>query len=603
MITIPGVDKLLYQTNQSSILGNVYATKNIDTDSNEGVIQLGKRMLLNTATADVSELTSYPVGFKYFASAYWTVAGASGTGYPFKASAITGNFTKVVNGGSISGLVTTFDSIYSDIEITGFGANTELNISTASGANIYWTQDGLTWNAMGAGGAGSPMMMCFYASRGYVTKNGYQIQSWDSSHTVASPSSTTSNSNSYAVNLPDSSLKITWLRPTTKGIFIGTVNVNGGKGYVYFWDGVSTQVNSQFRMKSGGALSALIENDVPLIMDSNGSLLDWNGGTFLPLDNIYRKMNKPLFNPYSTSNQRFIHPNGMSIIKDKPHLLLDLTNYDVSSHLGTQEDCNPSGIWIFDRETKSLKNKYSFGLSKSGGTVTDYGAFRIFGAGGISDILTAQSPITTNGTFLAGCSYYTDATTTTSGIFYDDNNDTLQKAGYFVSSIIQSGADRQSITDTWGKIYAFHKKFLSASDRIVIKYRTVEDVPTEGAITWTNSTSFTTALDLSTYSIGDEVEVLSGIGSGLCSHITAIQATSGGYMVDVDQTYTSATGTSRARFAKWTKAGTIQDLVDFDEVSAQTSSTFVQIKVFMIWSGRNELYKTVITNQVSQKAE
>lgn len=603
MRTIPNENKQYIQTNQSDMLGNLYATKNCDFDSNLGAVQLGKRMVLNTGTVDVAELTSYPVGFRYFANSYWTVAGASGTGYPFKAStSIDANFTKVANGGSVSGLPTSFDSLYSDIEIMAFGSSTELTITSAAEAKFYYSTDGLTWTGVTAGGAGSAMMMCFYGGRGYVTKNGFQIQSWDSTHTVASPSATTSNSNSYAVNLPDPSLTMTWIRSSSRGIFIGTVNKNGGKGYVYFWDGVSTQVSTQYRMKSGGALASVIENDVPLIVDSNGNLLDWNGGTFRVLDNIYRKSNKPLFNPYSTSNQRFIHPNGIAIIKDKPHLLLDLTYFDAASHLGTQEDCNPSGIWVYDADTQSLKHKYSFGLTKSGGTIVDYGAFRIAGAGALSDILTAQSAITTNGTFLAGCTYYTDATTTKSGIFYDDNNDTLAKSGYYIT--IKLPPNNKSIQDTWSKAHVFHEKFLNATDKIIVKYRTVESTPVEGAISWVDTGAFTTALDLSTFIVGDEIEVLSGIGSGKTAHITAIQSVYGGsYMVNVDETYTGATGTSRARFDKWKKAGTVQDIIDYGSAPIGKTSTWIQIKLIMFWTGRNELSQLSVANQTHQSLE
>lgn len=604
MIQIPNSSKQFIQTNDSDVAGNIYATKNCDFDSNKGKIQLGKRLLLNTGTADVAEITSYPVGFRFFNngsdSSFYTIAGASNVGYVFKSLAIDANFSKVTTSGAPADI----DYLYSDIE-TAFG---ELYVTSAVSQKAYYLNASNAWASVNSvGGTGMPMMLCRYGGRMYCSKNGTQIQSWDSSHTLVSPSATTSNTTEYAVNLPDLSQNITWMRPATRGIFIGTLSRSGDKGYVYFWDGRSTQITSSYRMKSGGALAAVIDNDVPLIMDTNGALLDWNGGTFSVKDSIFRKSNKPLFNPYSASNQRFIHPNGMSIINGKPHMLLDLTNYDVTGHGGTQEDCNPSGIWVYDEETKSLKHKHSFGLTKSSDTITDYGQFRIRGAGALSEILTAQSPITTNGTFLAGATLYPDATTissiSTGGIFYEDSNDTLKKAGYFITPKVYAGADKLSITDAWGKAYLFHDKFLNASDKSIVKYRTVEDTPTEGTITWTSTTTFTSTLDLSSYAVGDEVEPLQGLGSGLCSHITNISYSAPTYTVTVDETYTGATGTSRARFSKWIKAGTIQDLNDFDEVPVTSVSSWIQFKVFAIWTGKNQISKLAITNQVSQKME
>ena len=590
MITIPDKNRRYIQGTDSDILGNLFSTFNCDFKQNKGALRLGRRLVLNTATADLTQLNSYPVGFKYFnngsSTSVYTAAGSANTGYAFSALTPDGGFGRVVTAGSPA----TVDSTTSDIEV-GFG---ELYISSASDAKVYYLNSSNVWGNLNAGSAGNVMMMCYfnYQNRMYVTKGGYQIQSWDSSHTVASPAAT------YTLSLATTEI-ITFIKASNNRIWIGTVNVYGGRGYVYSWDGsTSTGPQATYKLDTAGALACVIDGDVPYIIDTNGRLLHFNGGTFVATAGFNRKNDKQLYNAAYSLNKRFIHPNGMAIIEGEINVLADLTNNDVAAHGGTQEDCNPSGVWEYSRTNKDLKHKTSFTLTKSGGTINDFGQVRIFGAGGLAEAIVTSS--VNNGSYLAGCSYYTDATTTTSGIFYDDLNDTLAKCGSYVSARLFSV---RVLKDIWHRLYALHLKFLNASDKIVVKWRSTIDIPTEVTITWLSSTAFYTSTDLTPYmTIGTdglygEVDVIQGLGSGKCSHITNIQKRATDWLVQVDETYTGATGTSKARLSKWIKAGTIQDVLDYDSVQLGLKNGIqIQVKLWMSWTGQNELISTVITN-------
>lgn len=587
MIRIPNKIETFIQTNNSDTQGELYATRNCNFTDNKGSLRVSERLLLNVSGQEVA-LFSYPVGFRYFNNLFYTIAGSTATGgYPSSSTSIDTAFANV----SDVDYPTLIDSLTSDIEI-GFG---ELYVSVASEAKVYYrTTSSSTWGNFSAGAAGSSMMLCYFPfkDRMYVSKNGNIIQSWgDSSHTVVSPT------NTYACTLPSGST-ITWIRAASDRLWIGTVNTTGGKAFIYEWNGTDTTFTRSYRLKSSGALSCVIKDDIPYVVDSNGELLVWNGGTFKSLTGFYRKNNKQLFNPFNKTNQRFIHPNGMSVIKGKINMLVDLTNYDDTSHNGTQEDCNPSGIWEYDEFNNTLRHKYSFGLTKSGNTITDYGQVRIFGAGALSEIITAQSPITNNGTFLAGCTYYLTATTTTYGIFYDDTNDTFKKSGSFITTKGSSSA----VTDMWSKAWVIHEKFLSVDDKMIVKYRTAEDQFTEITGTWISTTTFSTPLN-SSFAVGDEVDVIQGVGSGLCSHITRIEDQAGTYIITVDETYTGATGTFKARVSKWIKAGTIQDADSFDEVPIGVPSSWLQIKVFMLWTGKNEFNSLIVSSAIDKKLE
>lgn len=593
------------QSNYSDILGSIYASFGLDLTSNKGKLRLGKRLLLNAATADTAELTSYAVGFRYFNANYWTVAGLSGTGYPFNCATIQGTtpFAKVVNGGGITGLVTTFDSLYSDIEI----AFDKLHISNASDGKVYYSADGITWSTLTAGAAGDPVMMTFYGGRMYCTKGKNLIQSWESTPTVVSPSAyPNTTSNTLRLSAADSGTQaviITFLRSTSSRIWIGTVSKTGGKGYMYAWDGAQASVNESYRLDSAGALACVIKDDIPYILDADGKLLAFNGGTFQEVDRLNRVNGKILFNPFDNDNSRFIHPNGMSLINGKINMLIDGTNWDVASHNGTHEETIPSGIWEYTPET-GLYHKHSITHNKASDTVTDYGQARIFGVGGLSEVIVATSPITTDGSFLAGVSYYTSATVTTSGIFYNNALDTVQKAGYLVTPKIFS----QNLEDSWNKLVVRFRRFLNSTDKIVVKYRTEDDAFTEATITYASTTTFTVTLASTDRAlvVGDEVEIVQGVGAGRVAHITVISgAHAASQTITVDETITGATTqTAKARFQTWKKIASYNSQSDeMQNFPVPEHSAWVQIKVFMIWTGKNEIHDLLLLNKVNRPTE
>lgn len=598
MIKIPASNRQFSQPNNSDLLGNIFATFNCDFDSNVGAIRLSKRMILNTATADVTDMTGFSVGFKTFdngtGSKIYTVAGSTATpGFVFQGgSDPTGTFSK------LTGTPTGFDSAYSDLEVF----NNEL-YATPDSATAKYLDVSNTWHDLATGSTSNAFArpLCVFPAlqRIYQAIDGYKVISSDTSHVVASIGA----ANTVSIDVAIGRQAITFIKSSSNRLWVGTVNLLGGKGFVYEWDGVSTQYNKSYQMDCAGALSCVIKNDVPWITDSNGVVSKWNGGTFQKVTAFNRKVSKQLYNLSTKQNLRFVHPNGMTIIDGMIHINVHLMNNDGTSDTtgnsinGSQEFCNPSGIWVLDETTNTLKHKYSYGLSKSGGTVTDFGQFRLYGVGGIAELVTNKdSQINTyNGQLLAGCSYYTDATTKTSGIFYDDTNDTLAKAGYSITPKIYSS----EVLDTWVRAYLRHKKFLSGSDKMVVKYRFVDDVPMETTITWLTTTSFSYPDSATLYVKGDEVEVTKGLGSGKCSRITDIQHGSGVYIVTTAETFTGATGTSIARFMKWVEAGTIQDVKDVDSVNFGKgfNSTWIQLKVWMSWTGANELNDVLLVNK------
>lgn len=139
----------------------------------------------------------------------------------------------------------------------------------------------------------------------------------------------------------------------------------------------------------------------------------------------------------------------------------------------------------------------------------------------------------------------------------------VESRGYFISPKIFSG----ETTDQFNNLVLKFTAFSNELDKIVIKYRTLDDnrniIPkssTAWKITWTSSTTFTTTqTDWSSAIAGDEIEVLDGAAGGLLAHISTITSNSGTYTVTIDETYANYVSgdVSHAVFRNWKKLTSI----------------------------------------------
>ena len=573
------------QKGDSDINGTLWASAGIDLSENEGKVRLGKRTILATGTVDDADMANYPVAFKTFTDdvgvANWTIMGsylwrgyAQSTTTPVKDSHAT---TPAV------------DSDISDMELFNAG----LWVTTGS-ANAFRLDAAGTWGwgtATGLGAGGNSTSMALYANRLYVG-GGASVKSVDTSLVVAT-------SGAYTCTIPDVGNSITFIRAGANRIWIGTINTNNGKGMIYEWDGVATQVTKSYRLESAGALACVIKDDVPYVMDNNGRLLSWNGGTFTELGRLNRRTNKLLNSTANIVTQRFVHKNGMSLVQGRINILIRGNNAD-----GTIEETIPSGIWEYTPD-KGLYCKHLLSTAKVAGTIQDYGQVNIKNVGALTEFNSAN-----NNGFFAGATYYSDATTVKAGIFYNDLTDVLQKGGSFITTkqYAQDKNGLPSVQNSWQNIYILYKKLLDSADKIVVKFRTSEVEPIQATITWSSTTTFTvpnSSVDVSQYwtaGVGGEVEILNGIGAGKCAHIINANLVAGTWTVIVDETYTGATGTAIARFQLWKKLGVITYNsptpagVTYDQEGMGDTSNWVQFKIFMLFTGRDELEKLLVIN-------
>lgn len=576
------------QQNIGDVRGSLWSSFNLDLTVKKGDTKITRLIHSQSTSADLANLGT-PIGFVRIDTGggiqnapFWTVAGARvfSTSVPFASGAFSQDAT--------SGSPTTCSSAFSDIALF----NGSMYVTTTSNA-VYKYNTG-TWSNFTAGAADSNVhMLCSYANRMYMSRAVSAIVSWNTSDTVAT-------SGQYTLTLPNANENvITFMRAASDRIWIGTMNIYGGQGHIYSWDGSSGNP-VRYNLNSTGVAAGIVKDDVLYAVDNNGRLIAFNGGTFVEIARLPNYNRFAFTGTTSASNDRWMHPNGMAIVEDK---ILMLVNTVQSANGSPTEEMCPSGIWEYDKDI-GLYHKYSFSyLDRVVESITDYGQSRISVAGGLGYAKNSSTSSGSNGILLAGCRYYTNASSTQYAIFTDDNNDNYLKAGYLVTTKLPA----QGIVDAWQALALKYNNLYSASDKIVIKYRMMDDAPVEATITWVNTTSFTTTTDISAYwtsGTGYEVEIVQGTGAGMCSHITNIVNNAGTYTVTLDETHTGVTtGTAIARFQKWVKidaaSGTTQTM-DWFGLSTTASSSWIQLKVWMLMYGRDELREINLQSTVSK---
>lgn len=600
----PNQNKTYIQNNRSNILpiGNLWSTFNTDFQTNLGVMRIYPRLKLSYSTADDADL-GCPWAFHYFDGKLWAGCGAHifhNAGLP--------DSTPWTDDAS-TGVATDYSSDYSDMAVfnnTLCAATTDELLSKArngSGTGAWTSRDTLS-------GSSIHVMTYFKRFDRLYYANGIDsIISIDTAWATADPGS------DYAISLTFNSVaeidyEITSMRATNTNIWIGTINrqeFESGLGKLVQWDGLSAQITAEFELNNANGVMAIAidpQHDNPFVMDSNGVLSEFNGTGFNEVARLPLPFNKMLLKSFSNETDRFIHPNGMYFTRNGT-LRMNINN---APSTGDIMENMPSGVWEWSRETGLVHlTTYSYNPVASS-VVTDYGQNMISRVGAISSM---QSPFTSSsdGTFLAGATIYTNATTTTSGIFFDNSLDTIIKKGYFVTDWFES----REIADSWDIWWASFRKFLATTDDIVFKYRIEEEAPVVGAITWVNTTSFTVTnaiCDVSDYwtsGTGGEVEILRGTGGGLCAHITNAVLAAGTWTVTIDETATGVTtGTATARFQKWIKVYPAEDLSSvstWGQWSISTDSTpRIQIKGCFTYTGAGEFYKAILTSEEDIKS-
>lgn len=566
------------QENNSEKGGSLWASFNLNLTELLGNLRI-TRMLSVANNTDLSGM-GLPGAFKFYQNDFY--ASATGRVIQRLGNDRTGTWTLNTTSGAPTGL----DSKYSDLIVF----NDTLRVSLGTGSTHYiW--NGSTWSSFSWTGALANRRQTFvsFASRLYMSTEDAKIVGIDSPATSYSADATLDLLNSSANT-------IMFMVATSSRIWIGTLNTEGGQGKVFAWDGESTDPNEVYLLESSGAMAGVVKDDVLYIMDNDGKLMGFNGGTFVEIDRLPIKKGKYLVNAFDEDALRWIHPNGMCLQDNR---ILILVNIEYHGATASYEERAPSGVWEWSEET-GLYHKYSMSPYKAiGGSFIDHGQNILEDVGALAYIKSISNSATDNGQILAGATLFTNASSSVIHVLTDDLNDTVVKYGWLVTPKIYSN----NVDETWQKIFVRHKPLLTSTDRIIGKYRTTDVPATDATITWATDVQITSTADLSDYVKGDEVEIIQGSGSGKTAHITSISESGGTYTVNLDDSFLNVIGTSKARFQKWRKLDTqASQLKSFLETSVNQTSTWIQLKICMNWTGKNEVDDILFTNEDHKEA-
>lgn len=559
------------QTNRSDTLGSLWATQGIDLQTDLASMRVATRLMIAENTAASAGLNGTPVAFEYADFNLWAICG-----------------TNIYRQGGAPNAAWTQDA--SAGVPTNFSANSDMEVFNGQ---LWAASDNeLYKKAMNGGGTGAWTAVTSLSStlhelinfplfnRLYYQNANGEIDSIDKNGVIATAG------NDYSIAL-GSGNQISCMKANSNYIWVGisaNSNIQGSVATIVQWDGISPVATQVFQLKSRWCLALTVFEDIVYAMDGNGVLNKFTGYSFQEIGRLPFTPQQPVGN--------FISFNGMMGTRNST--ILAMVNNTSGDNTTTQENI-PAGVWEWSKDYGfTQKNLVTLLTNAAPTSITDYGQNHINTAGAIFDV-SAISPFTAgrNGSIIVGATYYTDATTTTNGIFFDDSNDTIQKKGYFVTSWFNS----QAVEDKWNRLWAVYTRLLGATDSIVFKFQLYEHIPLIATITWVNTTSFTTTTDPTAYwttGIGGEVEVLQGTGSGSCAHITSIVNNSGTYTVTLDETIIGVTtGTAKVRFQHWEKLSPdiTGQVTSWAQMAINRNNPRIRIKCCMTFTAQNELTK------------
>ena len=303
------------QTNRSDDLGSLWATSNIDFQSNLLNIRVGTKLRPNTTTTQEANLL-LPYAFKAFDGRIFAICGSR----IFKNTG--NNVTSAFAEDTSTNYVTNYSVNESDMEVfngvlvTATSAKMWTKAANSSGTGA-WTDRGNIDSSY------HKMVYFKKFNKLYYLALETQVRSMNTDFSL-------NTSGDYTIQLGTSISNTTTIAAASDSLWIGTIRIFNSaagvntieKAVVMQWDGISQQITAEYQIDAQAVLAITIRDDIPYIMDSNGILRKFTGSSFqevarLPLVNEYLQ-----YATYS-ENERFIHPNGLITTKNNTIMVLN----------------------------------------------------------------------------------------------------------------------------------------------------------------------------------------------------------------------------------------------------------------------------------------
>ena len=574
-LKIPSEDKKLIKADSGELFGNILTTKNIGFESNPGKIRLSERLFRVQDKDDDSDFDLPVAVIRTDASAtdqFWALTQRDGTGVTdglmwkvagtdpsasWAQDAISNTPTDAVSNMVIFGKAGGNDRLI-------VARDTDLALLNQGTWTASWWQSTLSGSALTAG----PHHI-------HVFTNLLIIPDKNKVHIVDDSLVVTEDK----ITLPEE-YNIIWVENDGEFVYFGTEHETGGQALVFPWRPGDETYSDPMPVYDKMSLAGANKSGVIHTINSKGQILKSNGQSFeeiarLPVANSHLQWQTESL----TTTPLMVHANGFKFIEDDLHIMLSGMIGGITKRVLEEM---PGGIWILNEH--GIRQKYSVG-NYDGSTDNDWGSSIVHLPGCIFDVGLGD------GRFLVGAQVYkADVTTLQPALYLSQTSSTVTQRGYFITTQLTGRALRSF----WGRLTIFFKEFDNSTDRIVVKFRTTKDKNFERSnfsntfIVGTWDASLDTTITINdpngaNLSVGDELEVLSGIGGGSSTHILTVTNTSGNlYTIVLDEGVPNVEGTGSIIFRpqNWTKLGTISDTTLFQQLYTIVKRTkWIQLKV------------------------
>lgn len=338
--------------------------------------------------------------------------------------------------------------------------------------------------------------------------------------------------------------------------WVGTYNNGGREAQVIRWQVGNDLYTQAYTVNASAVLAIEVIDNVPYIFTEKGEVQRFNQAGFTTIAKL------PIQEDFLTGVEtgliqtdqanRPVHPKGMK--RFGKNLLININTEGTTSGENANERC-PSGVWEVDTTTGSMWHRSDLAGENRG---------RISGP---LLVLNDDNSRFYYGAQLQDSDY---------GVWREDLSGTNNRGSF--TTVEYHGANFEE---------HFHQLYLAAlqdsDDSCVVKYRLSKswNLPVVVSITWTETNQFTTTDDLSNVVAGDEVEVISGNGSGYLAHITEIVSGASTYTVTIDESVGTVASTATASIDNWKKLDTHDTEALIKRIGINETSPQIQFKVYL----------------------
>lgn len=565
--------------------GVLWKTFNVDLDAREGKVMLSRRMQRIQDTGEVTGNAVYSAFTRTNADCedrYWGVRLREGLAKTDSSSTPLPSDSWDTDA-IASSPVTPVDFTINGNDSRNDSGRNKLFVTTDSGdiavlndtGNNVWTA---SWWITKHGQLALDTVALFRPIEYFPFRKITIVGSGNQIHTISRPSDTQNDTLTFGRLIIPKVLNAQHIFSTSNRSWICTHNRFGGEGKIVEWDGYSESYNEIHSIYGTAALSGVDVDGIPIILNDRGAFLEFNGQNFQPMIRNGQEIAFPLpegaslISGKDTSMTVSVAPRGMTVGED------GLVYINVKEGTVAGERFS-AGIWCLNPITGRLYNKHALG---QWGDSTDYGHQNISTPGALYNI---PSSVSSRNLLAGGIINVSVGGTPQTGIWLQEaeTSTTLTK-GYFITQFIPAS----EIQDQYDSIWTLFKRFMTSGSQIILKARGTRSLylanrrPLSATITWTSTTTFTLTLASAddSLAVGDEVEVINGVNAGYLAHITTISGAHAAVQtITIDETVTTGSSTSIARFERWKKLGVISNTSKYeDSLNVGIHSSFLQIK-------------------------